>query len=154
MSDSTQSRVYRQVNGPLADKLQRRSRRRLIVVLTVLAAAVVGFGIYTRGDRIEWMLLATVPFWSCVVLLNLSLRGIFELRDRNLDEQQIAVRNHAYKTAYGYTLVFMVLIATTAFAIDLDRIAAFSLAAFAFLTCALAPRLYTAWVMDDDDDDD
>ena len=154
MPSSFQDRLFRQVNSPLADALQSRARRRLMVIIAVASAAAIGAAIYTNGDRFMWMALATLPFWLSVVFLNLSLRGIFELSDDRLDEHQIAVRNHAYKTAYGFTLVFLIVVVTTATGVDLDRPAAFSVAAFAFLTSALAPRLITAWTLEDSDDVD
>ena len=149
---SFQDRMFRQVNSPFADSLQRRARRRLIVMLTILSAFGVAAAINTIGDRIVWLSLATIPFWLFTYLLNLSLRGMFELTDKRLDEHQIAVRNHAYKMAYGYTLVFLITVVTVATVVDLDRVGMFSVAAFAFLTSALSPRLITAWTMEDTDD--
>ena len=40
-----QERMFRQVNSSFADKLQRRSLRRLICVATIVSAIGVGFGI-------------------------------------------------------------------------------------------------------------
>lgn len=153
MSQSFQDRMFRQVNSAFADKLQRRSRRRLIVVVTILSAIGVGAAIASSGDDIVFLGLASMPFWLCMVLLNLSLRGIFELDDSRLDEHQIAVRNDAYKTAYGFTLVFLVLVITVASVIDLDRIRTIAIAATAFFICALAPRLITAWQAEDSHDE-
>jgi len=147
-----QDRMFRQVNSSFADKLQRRSRRRMLVALTVFGAFLLGAAIYSGGDRIVFVSLASLPFWICTALLNLSLRGIFELDDTRLDEHQIAVRNHAYKTAYGFTLIFLILVVTVATVIDLDRVGTFSVAASAFLVSALAPRLITAWTTEDSDD--
>jgi hypothetical protein len=152
MSQQLQDRMLRQVNGSLADKLQRRGRRRLIVIASIASALLLGAAISSGADRIAFWMLACVPFWLCMLLLNLSLRGIFELDDARLDEHQLAIRNESYKIAYGFTLVFLVLVATAVAAIDLDRIATFSVAAVAFLVSALAPRLIAAWRMDDNDD--
>lgn len=154
MTFSIQDRIFAQANGPLADRLQHRGLRRLIVALTLASALGVAIALYRAGDQILWMLAATLPFWACAFLLNLSLRGIFELGDSHLDEHQVAVRNAAYKRAYGCTLVFLVLVVTTAAAIDAGRIGTFAVAAFAFLTSALAPRLIAAWVMDASDDEE
>lgn len=154
MPQSLQDRMFRQVNSAFADRLQQRSRRRLIVVATIAAAIGVGFGIASGGDDIVYVSIASVPFWLCMVLLNLSLRGIFELDDAHLDEHQIAVRNHAYKTAYGFTLVFLVLVVTIASVVELDRIRTFALAASVFLICALLPRLITAWTAENGDDEE
>ena len=129
MSQGLQDHMFRQVNGPLADKLQRRGRRRAIVVATLASAILVGVAISAGGDRIVFMALASIPFWLCMLLLNLSLRGIFELSDARLDEHQIAIRNLAYKTAYGFTLVFLVIVVTVAAVIDLGRVPTFSVAA-------------------------
>ena len=85
-------------------------------------------------------------------MLNLSLRGIFELDDELLDEHQIAVRNGSYKSAYGFALVFLVVITTIAIGLSLERRIAFAVAAFAFLISALAPRLVAAWWLEDNDE--
>ena len=147
-----QDRVYRQVNSPLADTLQRRSWRRLVVLSSILGALLVAAGIYTGGDRLLWVSLWSIPFWASMYFLNLSLRGIFELSDERLDEHQIGVRNKAYKTAFGYTLVFLITIVIAADVLTLGRVGTFSIAAFAFLTCIMAPRLITAWTLEDSDD--
>ena len=152
MPQGFQERMFRQVNSTFADKLQARSRRRVIVLATVASALLVGAALNSGGDRIGFMALASIPFWLCMFLLNLSLRGIFELRDEHLDEHQVAVRNNAYKRAYGFTLIFLVLVVTVAAGADLGRIATFSTAAVAFLVSALAPRLITAWTLEDQDD--
>jgi FtsH-binding integral membrane protein len=145
--------MFRQVNSAFADKLQRRSRRRLIVIATIVSAVGIGAAIAAGGDDIVFVALATVPFWLCMVLLNFSLRGIFELDDNRLDEHQIAVRNSAYKSAYGFTLIFLVLVITVASVVDLDRIRTFATAATAFFICALAPRLITAWTAENSHDE-
>jgi len=154
MTSNLQKRMFGHVNGPMADRLQSRSRRRAIVLGSLAGAAATAAGIATVGDRIGWLLLAAIPFWIFAALLNLSLRGIFDLDDDLLDEHQIAVRNHSYKTAYGYALVFLVVIATTAVGLALERHIAFAVAAFAFLSGALAPRLVAAWMLEDADDID
>ncbi len=154
MTSKLQRRMFGHVNGPMADRLQSRSRRRAIVLGSIAGAAATAAGIATVGDRIGWLLLAAIPFWIFAALLNLSLRGIFDLDDDLLDEHQIAVRNHSYKSAYGYALVFLVIIATTATGLALERHIAFAVAAFAFLSGALAPRLVAAWMLEDADDID
>ena len=154
MLQSFQDRMFRQVNSAFADKLQLRSRRRLIVIATIISSLGVGAALKTGGDDIVVVALATMPFWLCMVLLNFSLRGIFELDDTRLDEHQIAVRNNAYKTAYGFTLIFLVLVITVASVIDLEHPGTFGLAATAFFICALAPRLITAWRAEDAHDEE
>lgn len=152
MSSKLQSLMFGQVNGALADRLQSRAIRRSMVVALLLAALLIGAGIVLMGDRFWVMLIVMLPFWAIAVLLNLSLRGIFELDDDLLDEHQIAVRNSSYKSAYGYALVFLVVVATIATGLSLERRYAFAVAAFAFLTGALAPRLVAAWSLEDSND--
>ncbi|MDJ0652804.1 MAG: hypothetical protein QNJ40_01510 [Xanthomonadales bacterium] len=154
MMGNLQDRMFRQVNSAFADRLQRRNRRRPIVVATLLSAVLIGLALNAGGDRIVFVALASLPYWLCMHLLNLSLRGIFELSDERLDEHQVAVRNNAYKTAYGFALVFMVVLVTVASVLDLDRPGTFAVAAFAFLTCALAPRMIAAWSLEDNHDVD
>lgn len=152
MPEGIQDYMFRRVNGSLADRLQRRVRRRTIAVAAVLAAGAIAAALAADAGRLAWLVAAALPFWLAAFLLNLSLRGIFELADDRLDEHQVAVRDRAYKTAYGFTLVFLVVIATVATALAPDRTGLFSIAVFAFLTSALAPRLVAAWTLDDGDD--
>jgi hypothetical protein len=152
MASKSQSLMFGQVNSAFADRLQSRAIRRAMVLALFASAALVGVGIAGIGDRFWWMIIVTVPFWIVAALLNLSLRGIFELNDELLDEHQIAVRNASYKSAYGYALVFLVIVATVATGLALERRYAFAVAAFAFLTGALAPRLVAAWSLEDSDD--
>jgi hypothetical protein len=149
MFEAFQNRMLRQVNGAFADKLQRRTLRRVLVVATIASALLLGIAIDSGSDRVGFLALAAIPFWISMVLLNFSLRGIFELDDERLDEHQVAVRNAAYKTAYGFTLIFLVLVTTVVAALDLDRVEMFAVAAVAFLICAVAPRLITAWSTED-----
>lgn len=152
MASGLQNRMFGQVNSRFADKLQYQSRRRALVLAAFVTAAMVGTGIALSGDQFLWMIVVTIPFWLCAVLLNLSVRGIFELDDDLLDEHQIAVRDNSYKSAYGFALVFLVVVTTIATGMALERRFAFAVAAFAFLVSALAPRLVAAWRLEDDDE--
>ena len=88
MSSSFQERMFRQVNGNFAERLQNRFWRRAIVILAILSAVLVGVLIRAAGDQIFWVIPAAFPYYLCVYLLNLSLRGIFELDDERLDEHR------------------------------------------------------------------
>jgi hypothetical protein len=145
MAINYQQRMFGQVNGPLADKLQGRVQRRGLVVAATIAMA--GLAALTPQVVDHYWLVAVVGsvFWVLAALLNLSLHGMFELKDEMLDEYQIAERNSAYKSAYGFALVFLVVVATTAAGAAVDRLVAFGIAAFAFYFCAMAPRLLLAW---------
>ncbi len=138
------------MNGPFADRLQNRAARRSLVLATLLGAAWVGVA-FSNLEGGFWMLVAAaIVFESSILLLILSLRGIFELKDDLLDEYQISVRNNAYKKFYGLVLVFLVVLATIAAGMELPRRSVFSIAVFAFLVSALAPRLMSAWNLEDD----
>lgn len=152
MASGLQNLMFGQVNSRFADKLQYQVRRRVLVITAIATAALVGIGIALAGDRFLWMIVVTIPFWLCTAVLNLSLRGIFELDDELLDEHQVAVRNDSYKSAYGFALVFLVVITTIAIGLSLERRIAFAVAAFAFLISALAPRLVAAWWLEDNDE--
>ncbi len=145
-----QERLYSNVNGPFADRLQSRAARRTLVLATLLGAACVGVAFSNLEDGFWWVVAAAIVFELSILLLILSLRGIFELKDELLDEYQISVRNNAYKKSYGLVLVFLVLLATIAAGMDLPRHSLFGVAVFAFLVSALAPRLMSAWHLEDD----
>jgi len=144
-----QARLYETVNGPFADRLQSTVVRRAVVLATIPAAAGVALAFLILENGFWMLAAAAVPLGVTVVLLNLSLRGIFELADERLDEYQTSVRNSAYKTAYGLTLVFLIVFATVAAGMELQRQAAFAVAVFAFLMSALAPRMLLAWNLED-----
>ena len=150
MGMSYQQRMFGQVNGPFADKLQGRAQRRSLVIATAVSMA--GLAALTPQVVDHYWLLAVVGtvFWTLAALLNLSLRGLFELKDELLDECQIAERNRAYKSAYGFALVFLLVVATTAAGAAVERMTAFGIAAFAFYFCAMAPRMLLAWNLGDE----
>ncbi len=76
-----QERLYATVNGQFADRLQHTVVRRVAVLATIPAAAGVALA-FLMLESGFWMLAdAAVPLGVTVVLLNLSLRGIFELGD-------------------------------------------------------------------------
>ena len=145
-----QERLYGNVNGPLADRLQNRVARKTLVLATLLGAACVGVAFSNLEDGFWWVVAAAIVFELSILLLIFSLRGIFELKDDLLDEYQISIRNNSYKNSYGLVLVFLVLLATIVAGMDLPRHSVFGVAVFAFLVSALAPRLMSAWNLEDD----
>ena len=145
-----QERLYFNVNRPFADRLQNKAARRALVLATLLGAAWVGVAFSDLEGGFWWVVAAAIIFESSMLLLILSLRGIFELKDDLLDEYQISVRNNAYKNSYGLVLVFLVVLATIAAGMELPRHSVFGIAVFAFLVSALAPRLISAWNLEDD----
>lgn len=154
MTSLNQRRMQRQVNGRMADRLQKRWMRRLLVVAAILGAAGAASGLALFNGNFAVLIAAGVPFGVSAVLLNMSLRGIFELSNEQLDEFQTGLRNRAYKNAYGVGLIFLLVVATVLAGLQLDRTLNFSIAAFAFITSALLPRLIVAWQLEDSDGDE
>jgi hypothetical protein len=143
-----QSHLLHEVNGPIADKLQRQSTRRLLVLTLLACLPIMAYAIAWYADHIWLLIAAGCPVFALASALNMSLRGVFEFDDELLDEYQIGLRNRAYKTAYGYTMIFLVLVATTATGLSLERQSAFAVAVFAFLASGFAPRMLLAWNME------
>lgn len=150
MTSTYQAHLFRRVNQPWAARLQSTPVRRLLVVATMASLALAAGSLGVIPDDIWRLPVVMVPVFGSIALLNLSIRALFELDDTQLDEFQLAQRNAAYKNAYGFTLIFLVILATLATGLQLDRIQAFSAAMFGFLTVAMAPRLVVAWSMEDD----
>ena len=150
MISFVQNRMYRHVNGRLAARLQRKSIRRVISACLLASLFLAALGAQIAGSDVRALVLLEIPMLLFASLLVMSIRGVFELDDSQLDEYQLGLRNDAYKSAYGLTLVFLLVIATIAAGLSLDRMQSFSLAAAAFFTCALAPRVLLAWRMEDD----
>jgi len=149
MTSAFQQSLCRAANSPAATRLQRRPTRRLLFTAMLLT---LGFAALSMGEiphdplRLPAVI---VPLLGIALLLNLSIGCLFELDEALLDEFQLALRNAAYKRAYGFALVFLLALATVAAGLDLDRIEIFAAATFAFLTVAMAPRLAVAWSMDE-----
>jgi hypothetical protein len=142
--------TYKQMNGPAAAKLQQQTTRRLLVICVLASLVLIAFSANIAGEDVWLMSFVSIPTVIVAVLMNMSIRGIFELDDERLDEYQIGVRNDAYKTAYGFTLVFLLIVATALGGLQPERLQVFSVATAAFFTCALAPRMRVAWNMVDD----
>lgn len=151
MASIYQKHIERRVNSSFADRLQAQSIRRVLALGTVLSAGLVAWALTAFDGNVALLASLSVPFGICAVLLTMSLRGIFELSDDQLDEYQIAERNRAYKLAYGVTVIFIVVLATTATGLDLPREQNFAIAAFAFLISVFEPRLIMAWYLEDPD---
>lgn len=151
MATIYQKHLEKRVNSRFADKLQSQSIRRFLALGTVLSALLIAYAFTIFDDNILLLLVLSIPFDVFAILLTMSLRGIFELADDQLDEYQIAERNRAYKMAYGVTVIFVVVLATTVTALDLPREQNFAIAAFAFLVSAFEPRLVMAWYLEDPD---
>ncbi len=82
-------------------KLQRLNVRRSLVTAGALWLLVMGLAFLYVYQNI-WLLVAIdVPFLALAFLLTLSVYSLFELPDDELDELQVAIRNDAYKGAYG-----------------------------------------------------
>jgi hypothetical protein len=118
-SNESRGALARLFADPRFDALQRRTERRRASLLQLGATALLLAGI---GAVIAWpqaplwlvvvtAVLLLLPFVIATGRLNASVGGITELRTRDLDEVQRAVRDHAYRRAYfasGFaTLAFM-----------------------------------------------
>lgn len=143
-----------QLKGKIVPRFHRKPVRRLLAMALVIAAFGIAAAIYAAGDRIEVVSVATLPYWIVAYLLSLSLGGLFEGRDDALDEYQIGLRNRAYRRAFDVALVLLVVAVVAALVLQMTLPGIFAVAAFAFLTAIMTPRLLVVWNSEDVDDSD
>ena len=148
------ARVRQVVNSPFADKLQTRSRRRLIISLVFLWQPVVAAGfLLLRHDRVVPLLAAVAVQTVLFALMNMSTRGMYELCDSQLDEYQRAQRNAGYRSAYYFGLIWIMLIPAFAGLVRGESDALLYILVFAllgFFWGLAAPQAAYAWNAPDD----
>lgn len=92
--------------------LRNRSWRRVLVVLWVLGLLLFGAGLVASGFRFSWrwiapaLVLGGPSSW----LLAFATRNISSAPDDDADERDRAVRDRAYRKAYGLFIVPLVLV--------------------------------------------
>jgi hypothetical protein len=87
------------MNDPQFDWARPRSMRRRLVfafVALLIATPLITWGL----DNVFVLAGMLLPFVLVMGSLNASVRGLSELRSRDLDEREIAFRGHAYARLY------------------------------------------------------
>ena len=107
--DGYLDRLFR---GPMVDWFQTPLRRRSVAigVMLIHVATAGSLGLLTLD--IVWPLIpAGIAAMYLMGMLNMSTRGIFELKEERLDEYQIALRDSAFRRAYYFSLIWIILTA-------------------------------------------
>lgn len=105
--------LQRRAEDPRWRPLQAsRARRRLLVAVHVLltAAFTAGFVVTNVTDQLWWLaptLLCMVVWIPLMGMLNIANRCLFQVRDRMLDERQLAERGTGYRWAYRLSIPLM-----------------------------------------------
>jgi hypothetical protein len=87
------------MNDPQFDWARPRAMRRRLVL--AFAALLIVMPLLTWAlDNVFVLVGMLVPFVLVMGSLNASVRGLSELRSRDLDEREIAFRSHAYARLY------------------------------------------------------
>ena len=139
------------MNDPIFDWARPRAMRRRLVLAFV--ALLVATPLLTWVFDSIWVVAASlVPFVFMMGSLNASVRGLTELRSRDLDEREVAFRGHAYARLY-WPGVFLGVVAGTIFTTPGASGAGLVTAAVALSLFNLAvglPTLWLAWTHPDE----
>lgn len=100
------------MNDPSFDWARNRTARRLLclayVALSAIGATCLGFGV---ADRNMWFIggvVLTLPFLVMVIgSINASVRGLTEIRTKELDEWQIARRDAMFRICWWPALIIL-----------------------------------------------
>lgn len=105
--------MQRRAEDPRFRPLQAsRTRRRFLVATHILltAAVTAGFTVTNVTDQLWWLLptsLCGVAWIPLMGMLNIANRCLFQVRDRKLDERQLAQRGMGYTWAYRLSVPLM-----------------------------------------------
>lgn len=147
--------IFRQ---PIVDRFQTPARRRVAAAAVIVwQLVVVGTVLLISRDLVWPVFVAGIVMWGLISMLNMSTRGIFELADEHLDEYQISLRDAAYRKAYFFSLLWLLLIAPViGFFKGADLAALYTLAfiLLGFFWGLSAPRVLVAWTLPADTDED
>ena len=147
--------LNRNFHDPLVQQLQIPLRRRLIAVTTVLVQLVFAYSFTLIGQDLIWpAAILSLAMILLMGLLNMATRGIFELADEYLDELQIATRDIAYRRAYHFALIWLLLVAPFLGLVEGQPLAKLYTLGFILLGMLwgmVAPRLLVAWTMPADE---
>lgn len=143
------------MNDPQFDWARSRTmRRRMVCVFIGLLTATPLLTLLLDNVFMfaGMLVLMLVPFVFVMGTLNASVRGMSELKSRDLDEREIAFRGHAYAGLY-WPGVLLGVVAGAGFA-------NFDVSAFGLVTAAVAlsvfnlamalPTLWLAWSLPDE----
>lgn len=139
------------MNDPRFDWARPRSMRQLMV-LAFIGLLIATTLLTWAFDNVFVILVMLLPFGFLMGCLNLSLRGLSELRSRDLDEREITFRSHAYALLY-WPGVFLGVAAGVGLAKgDASGLELLTLAAAvsAFQLAMGLPTLWLAWTLPDE----
>jgi hypothetical protein len=132
------------MNDPMFDWARSRSMRRRLVL--VFAGLLVATPLLTWASASIWVVpLMLLPFVFVMGSLNASLRGLSELRSRDLDEREVAFRSHVYARLY-WPGVFLGVVAGAGISFVGPSAIGLSTAALALSVFNLAMGLPTLWL--------
>ena len=143
------------MNDPLFDWARRRTVRRRLVVLqfglvATACAALASLATIGETAAIAILLGLLAPMVVTMGYLNASVRGLTELKSRDLDEWQIARRDAVYRACWWPALTLM---AAAGFAVTFVPLALGPKAAmmlFAYLVTIGLPPSVLAWTLPDE----
>lgn len=151
MSDNPFTQPLRKtMNDPQFDWARPRRMRRNFVLLFLALVIVQPIVLVATGSPLS-LLLILLPFVFVMGTLNASIRGMTELRARDLDEREDKVRNTAYARLYwpGVLLGMVSAYLMMGFSDGSNLVAAGTGLSIFFVAIAL-PTLWLAWSLPDE----
>lgn len=139
------------MNDPQFDWARARPMRRRLVL--VFAALLVATPVLTWALASIWVVpLMLVPFVFVMGSLNASVRGLSELRSRDLDEREIAFRSAIYARLYwpGVFLGVAAGVGATSMGSSALGLTTAALALSVFNLAMALPTLLLAWSLPDE----
>ncbi|MFK8052996.1 MAG: hypothetical protein AB8F65_08455 [Woeseiaceae bacterium] len=140
---------------PVIEKFQTPLRRRLVATSMILWQMVVVGAMYLIQFDLIWpVIVAGIVMIYLMSMTNMATRGVFELVDEHLDEFQIAIRDAAYRKAYFFALLWLLLVAPFFGFVEgheKARLFVFLFVLLGFFWALSAPRVLVAWTLPADE---
>lgn len=141
--------AYEEMHDTRYDWLRRAGSRRVLVVVTLVCAALLALGIVT--DRPFVLAGGILGYLACLFLGRRAVRLVVDLPDDCLDERQLVLRNDVYRQAYvwlgavvalGWLAAFF---AYGVFQLPVERSQVYGITLTSFVLVFSLPTLVYAW---------
>ena len=98
--------VFRAIDGDARYAWTRRRRNRLLLVV-VQGGVILAALLLVVGGRPLPALLAILPFFPLMALINIGIHGVLDVPRAELDQVMITIRNEARARAYSILVVLL-----------------------------------------------
>lgn len=155
MTDNPLTQPLRKtMNDPRFDWTRRKSVRRQLVLAFLLLLVVQPIAMSLLN--LIWVpVVLLIPFVGIMGSMNASIRGLSELKRRDLDERELVTRDRVYATLYWPGVFAGVASAVLMGPLSVDGHLAMTGAGLSMFFLAMAlPTIWLAWSLPDEPDTD